>query len=117
MHTLHSSAEIDAALQASRERPIVFFKHSATCPFSARAQEQIADSKHDIEIYALVVQYARELSAELAEKLDHEHQTPQAVVVKDGEVASSYWRDEIKRDTLVTEVRGLAGGASALPRD
>jgi bacillithiol system protein YtxJ len=86
----------------------VIFKHSTSCPFSARAQEQVANAKHDIEVYGLVVQYAKELSEAVAKKLDVEHASPQAIVVYKGEAKDKYWRSEIQEETLKERVGALS---------
>ena len=110
MSTLHTSADLDAALAASHERAIVLFKHSATCPFSARAQEQVANAKDDIDIYAIVVQYADELSQEIVRRLAVEHASPQAIVVRNGEAVWNGWRSEIKTEELKRRVEGMRRG-------
>lgn len=106
-HTMNTPPDLDAALAASHEQPIVIFKHSNNCPFSARAQEQVANAKHDLEVYGLVVQYTKELSAAIAERLGVEHASPQAIVVHEGEAAAHYWRSEIQEDTLKEKVASL----------
>jgi len=100
---LHNSADLDAAIAKSHEHPVVLFKHSATCPFSAKAQEQVANAKHDLDIYGIVVQYAPELKAEIAEKTGVEHQSPQAIVLKNGKPTWTGFRNEIKQVTLMQE--------------
>lgn len=101
MTVLHAAAELDAALAKSHEHPIVLFKHSATCPFSARAQEQVALAKHDTDVYVHVVQYGKDLSDAIAEKTGVEHRSPQAIIVDKGEAVWHGWRDEITREALV----------------
>lgn len=106
-HTLNTPDDIDGALEASQDHPVVFFKHSNSCPFSARAQEQIANAKHDLDIYGLVVQYKEDVSDALAERLDVEHASPQAIVVYKGRVEGTYWRSEIQEERLKEEVARL----------
>ena len=101
MKSIHTAEELDAAIAESHERPVVLYKHSATCPFAARAQEQVAEAKHDVTVYGVVVQYARELSELIAERTGVEHASPQAIILRGGEVAWTGWRDEIKRERLV----------------
>ena len=110
-HTMSTSADLDAALAASENQPIVIFKHSNSCPFSARAQVQISEAKHDIEIYGIVIQYAKELSTEIAERLEVEHKSPQAIVVNKGRAVSDYWRSDIQEDSLKQEVAELSEAA------
>ena len=105
---MHTSQDVEAALAASHEKPIVIFKHSATCPFSAAAQVEVANAKHDIDIYGIVLQYTGDLKAEIAERLGVEHQSPQTIVVYKGKAVSHQWRDEIKEDTLKQEVENAS---------
>lgn len=107
MTVLHAAADLDAALAKSHEHPVVLFKHSATCPFSARAQEQVANAKHDADIYCVVVQYDKPMSAAIAERTGVAHASPQAIVVDKGEAVWHGHRDDIQREVLVK----LAGGA------
>ncbi len=107
-HTMNTPQDLDAALEASREKPVVIFKHSNNCPFSARAQEQIANAKHDLEIYGIVVQYKKELSETIAERLGVKHASPQAIVVQDGKAVSHHWRSEIQEDSLKDEIASLS---------
>lgn len=104
---MHTSEDFAAALEASYEKPIVIFKHSATCPFSAAAQVEVANAKHDIDIYGIVLQYAPDLKAEIAEKLNVEHQSPQTIVVHQSQAVSHQWRDEIRKDQLTQAVSDL----------
>ena len=84
---------------------MVLYKHSATCPFAARAQEQVAEVKHDVEAYAVVVQYAKDLSRAIAERTGVEHASPQAIVLVDGKPIWSGWRSEIRREKLLELAR------------
>jgi len=105
---LHSAADLEAAMTASHEKPVIFFKHSATCPFSAAAQIEVAHAKHDLDIYGTVVQYTPEIKEAIAERLGVEHKSPQAIVVYKGEAKVDYWRSEIKELTLIKAVKELA---------
>ena len=106
---MRTSQDLNAALKASNEQPIVIFKHSATCPFSAAAQVEVANAKHDIDIYGMVLQYTGDLKTEIADKLGVEHQSPQTIVVHQGKAVSHQWRDEIQEDRLKQEVSSLSG--------
>ena len=104
---MHTPADVEAAIAASADRPIVIFKHSATCPFSAAAQVEVANAKHDLDIYGIVVQYAGDLSKLIAERLSVEHASPQAIVVHRGEPVGHYWRGEIQEGALKTAIADL----------
>ncbi len=98
---LHTRADLDAALAKSHDHPIVLFKHSATCPFSARAQEQVAEAKHQADVYGIVVQYCEDLSEAIADKTGVEHASPQAIVVAAGKPIWNGWRSAIKKEKLL----------------
>ncbi|MGB3548607.1 MAG: monothiol bacilliredoxin BrxC family protein [Saprospiraceae bacterium] len=105
---MKTSADLEAALAASEDQPIIIFKESATCPFSAAAQGEVTQLKHDLPVYALVVQYAKELSQEIAEQLEVEHASPQAIVVHRRKAVSHHWRTEISEDNLRKSVAEVA---------
>ena len=102
-------ADVDAAIAASHDKPVVFFKHSATCPFSAAAQIEVAHAKHELDIYGTVVQYTPEVKEAIAEKLGVEHKSPQAIVVHKGKSLGDYWRSEIKEATLLKVTKEAVG--------
>ena len=106
-HIMHNSGDLDTAIAASHEKPVVIFKHSASCPFSGAAQIEVAHAKHDIDIYGIVVQYTPELKVEIAERLDVEHKSPQAIILHKGKATSTHWRSEIKEVNLKKEIESL----------
>ena len=108
---LKTREDADAMLKASHQAPVALLKHSVACPISARGQEQFVglEGEHDPKMYAVVVQYAREVSGYLAETLGVKHETPQVVVIKDGEAASVFNHYQIKTG----DVREAAMNAAA----
>ena len=84
---LASTADADAMLAASHEAPVYLLKHSIACPISARGQMEFVglEGDDDPDLYCVVVQYARDVSTYLAETLGVQHETPQAILVRDGE--------------------------------
>ena len=53
-------------LSRSKERPVVIFKHSTTCPISASAYQQMA--RFEGEVALVEIQRARELSREIEDR-------------------------------------------------
>ncbi|HSB09758.1 MAG TPA: bacillithiol system redox-active protein YtxJ [Blastocatellia bacterium] len=80
--------ELDGALTESHKRPILLFKHSLTCPLSMRALNELqshlerADSR--ISYKLITVQTARAVSDAAASRLRLTHQSPQAILVRNG---------------------------------
>lgn len=82
--------DLDAALASSAERPVWLFKHSITCSISARAhreyEQYVAARGEGGELFTLLeVQNARPLSNEIAARFGIRHESPQAILVKDGQ--------------------------------
>lgn len=81
---IHDAAELDALMEKSNEQPIVLFKHSVTCPISFGVYNEISNADADINL--IVVQRARNVSNLIAEKTGIRHESPQALVIKNGAV-------------------------------
>jgi len=123
--TLTSRTDLDAALEASRERPVVILKHSLACGASAAAFAEYRlflerQKSPDGADYLLVeVQNARDVSDALARRTGVRHQSPQVLVLVDGQVfwSGSHW--QITAETLARVMAGVAGesGEQASTRD
>lgn len=88
LEELKSVQELEQALDESRERPVLFFKHSLTCPISMRGfnelQSYLNNADPRVSYKLITVQTARAVSDEAASKLKIEHQSPQAILVRNG---------------------------------
>jgi len=103
---LHEIAELDRVLAESASRPVLIFKHSYSCGTSAEALDQLlahADVQPSVARIAIVtVQTDRAISNAITTRLGVRHETPQALLVRDGKVvwSASHFRvtsDEISR--------------------
>ena len=81
---IHEIKELDALIEKSNEQAVILFKHSTTCPISAGVYQEISNADADINL--IVVQSARNISTEIAERTGIKHESPQAIVLKNGEV-------------------------------
>lgn len=79
---LNSSERLAELFAESKEKPIVLFKHSLTCPISHGVYSEVARSAADINL--VVVQTSREISNEIARRTGIRHESPQAIVIRDG---------------------------------
>ena len=89
MNEITSLEDLEARIEASAQTPMFLFKHSTTCPTSARAIRRvtdfIAEAPEDYpEIHLIKVIEARAVSNAVAEGLGVEHASPQLILVKDG---------------------------------
>ena len=84
-HYVESAEDIEQALAA----PVaLLYKHCETCPVSAMAQREIDrldDHNPDLDIWVVDVHAQRALSREIAERFTIRHESPQAILVRDGE--------------------------------
>ena len=96
---LHHITELDRLLTESGNRPLLLFKHSYSCGISAEALDELVSHLDTTQPgktqYAMVtVQTHREVSNAVTAKLGIRHETPQALLVRDGQVvwAASHFR-------------------------
>ena len=85
---LQNIHELNEALQESFERPVLLFKHSLTCPISARAFDELRaylETANSNARYRIIkIQHSYEVSNEVASRLHVVHESPQAILVRDG---------------------------------
>lgn len=79
---LDSAEKLEQLFEKSHENPVILFKHSTTCPISTSVYEEISRVNGDINL--VIMQTARSISTEIAEKTGIRHESPQAIVVKNG---------------------------------
>jgi bacillithiol system protein YtxJ len=77
-------------LDNSNQQSLLIFKHSTRCPISAAAHLEVeaylSDSPNAEVTYGLIyVVEDREVSNEAAERLNVQHESPQVVLVKNGQ--------------------------------
>ena len=87
--------DLHQLLADSESRPVLLFKHSHTCGVSLEALDELVAHLNDrdptfLPHYAMVtVQTHRAVSNAIAQKLGVRHETPQALLVKNGRVVWS----------------------------
>jgi bacillithiol system protein YtxJ len=96
----------------SKERPVVIFKHSLTCPISAAAYDQM--ERFDGEVELIEVQRARELSREIENRLGVAHESPQVIVLRNGQVVWNASHFSITAQAVAAAVRKAEAGQEQL---
>jgi bacillithiol system protein YtxJ len=81
---INSTEQLDELFKKSNENPIVLFKHSLTCPISAGVHQEISSADADINM--VIMQRARNVSDEIAKRTGIRHESPQAIILKNGKV-------------------------------
>jgi bacillithiol system protein YtxJ len=113
MQAIQTLEDLNAALEASTSAPVLIFKHSNTCPVSARAwqrfQEFAAQAPTHLVLRTITVQEARAVSNECAARTGVHHESPQAILVVNGKAV---WDDSHGRITAETLSEALRHHAS-----
>ena len=85
---LRSLEQLDSVVNESKEQPVVIFKHSTSCSISSMAFDRLQrawDDADNVKPYYLDLIKYREISNQIAEKFGVMHQSPQVIILKDGE--------------------------------
>jgi len=88
--TLTSPDQLEALRAESKNQPVIIFKHSTRCSISQTALNRLERNWKDDEMASVKTYYLdllsyREISQQIAEQLDVEHQSPQVIVLRNGE--------------------------------
>ena len=107
---LSHADELEAAIAESCERPVLLFKHSRTCGISCEALDELRTHLERSDAgtaYKLItVQSHRRLSEEAAARLGIRHETPQAILLREGRPVWSASHFRITKRQLDQVVEG-----------
>ena len=100
---------LEAAIVESLDRPVLLFKHSRTCGISCEAfdelQAHLAKHAGTAASYKVItVQSHRRLSDSAAERFGIRHETPQAILLKDGRPVWNASHFRITADALTRAI-------------
>ena len=91
--TLSAVAQLEQLLAASSDKPVLLFKHSYSCGVSAEALDELIahleQAAADVTYAMVTVQTHRDVSNAVAKQLGIRHETPQALLIRDGRVVWS----------------------------
>ncbi len=110
---LKSPDQLEALRAESKNQPVIIFKHSTRCSISHTALSRLernwkAEEMTSVKSYYLDLLSYREISNKIADLFDVEHQSPQVIIIKEGEVVfhKSHFEidfQSIKNASLSTE--------------
>lgn len=91
-NSLEDAQSLERMFQLSNEQPVILFKHSLTCPISSAAYQEMSQLASEVAL--IVVQRARDLSREVETRTGIRHESPQAIILRKGEVVwhASHWK-------------------------
>jgi bacillithiol system protein YtxJ len=87
--SLQDLASLEAAIAESQERPVLLFKHSRYCGVSCEALDELQSHIENrdsggVAYKMITVQTHRPVSDAAAQRLGVRHETPQAILLRDG---------------------------------
>ena len=99
--------DFERLLESSKTHPVLIFKHSTQCSVSGQVYEEFnhfLESAGDVTCGLVLVIESRDVSNAIASQLGVRHESPQAIVVKDGKPKwnASHW--SITADALTQAV-------------
>ena len=80
-------AALDEAIAHSQTDTVILFNHDPYCPVSAAAFEEMSDAAGDVRL--IDVARHRDITRELARRTGVRHESPQVIVLRDGEAVWS----------------------------
>ncbi len=86
---LSDLGQLDEIVNESTKKPVVIFNHSPRCSVSRMVLknfEREYNLKDKIELYFLDLLEYRDISNEISTRFDVVHQSPQIIVIKEGNV-------------------------------
>ena len=91
--TVSAVDQLEQLLATSTDKPLLLFKHSYSCGVSAEALDELMahldQDAADVTYAMVTVQTHRDVSNAVAKHLGIRHETPQAILVRDGRVVWS----------------------------
>jgi bacillithiol system protein YtxJ len=87
----------------------VLFKHSTVCGLSASAMRQVRQfsAEHpDVPVFVVDVRAQRPLSQTVAKRLGIEHESPQAIVIRDARVVWHASHQNVTADDMARAIHG-----------
>jgi len=87
---LTETSQLDEIVEESKTQPVLIYKHSTRCGISSMAMDRLErswdESGEAIKPYYLDLISYRNISDQVAEKFRVYHQSPQVILIKDGQV-------------------------------
>jgi len=100
---LSNEAQLQSLLQQSADKPQVIFKHSNRCGISSMARGRLerAAAPGTVDFHMLDVIQHRSLSRQVADLLKVEHESPQVLLIKNGQCVFDASHTAISMDDIV----------------
>lgn len=102
---LKSEDQLDQIREESKSQPVLIFKHSNRCSISQLALDRLErkwnEKEPAIKPYFLDLISHRDTSNRIAQKFNVEHESPQVLLIRNGEAVSDWSHFDIDLQTIV----------------
>lgn len=104
-HPLTRIEQLDQIEKESGKITIAIFKHSTRCGISRMVLNQFEkeynyNPEEDVKLYFLDLISEREISNEISQRFDVQHESPQLLIIKDRKVVEHASHHSIKEEML-----------------
>lgn len=103
-NVLDELSQLQSIRESSFRQPVVLFKHSVRCGISAMAKHHLESNwpllSGYLEFYFLDLIRYRSVSDRVAEEFGVRHQSPQVIILRDGQVVFHTSHHKIQAQTL-----------------
>ncbi len=102
---LESEEQLNAIQEQSFDRPVVIFKHSTRCSISSMAKSRLerSDEPEGMDFYYLDLIRYRGVSNRIAELYKVTHESPQVLLIRNGECIYDASHSEIRMEELASQ--------------
>lgn len=104
---LTSEEQLAEIRQQSSQKPQVIFKHSTRCSISSMAKSRLerAVAAQDVDFYYLDLIKYRSISNRIAEDFSVNHESPQVLLIKNGECIYDESHSGISMDEIEEQAK------------
>ncbi len=100
---LETLDRLEQLFTLSHNQPVILFKHSLTCPISGAAYQRL--TQLDDAIALVIVQTARQISDAIESQTGVLHESPQALVLRNGCVAWHASHRQVTAESVTAALR------------
>ena len=103
--SLNSSAQLADIKEKSKNKAQLIFKHSTRCSISSMAKNRLERETppENVDFYYLDLISFRELSTKIAEEFSVFHESPQVILIKNGECIYDESHGGIQMEEIVEQ--------------
>lgn len=103
---LTEEAQLDIIIEESKSQPVAIFKHSTRCSISSMALDRMEreEAPANVKFYYLDLLTYRPISNKISEVFKVHHESPQLLLIKNGECTYEESHNGIRMDELAEQI-------------